>query len=350
MNRKKRKFLQEFGGNISLGYVGMRFLMLALPMFLLAGLAFAGLSLEHSSAHGHGLSIGLGGVGALVAVTNATKELGEKRNKLATEMAAITNKAKEENRGLSSDETAKWDKLNADIEAIDATMERVNKSEAIQAELGKTTAPPLDNVNDDRVATTQESAMAAIIAHLSGKAPKRPQSEHDKAFEAYMRKGFGDLAPAEQQLIAGTFVDENGKRIRAAQTVTTTGGGYLIPAGFSQQLEEALKWFGGMYQAAEVFTTESGNPLPWPTVDDRSNVGELLAINTAAAAQDLTFGQITLGAYKYSSKIVLVPIELLQDGYFDLNTFLARKLGERLGRITNTHSRPAPAPPSRTAS
>jgi HK97 family phage major capsid protein len=120
-------------------------------------------------------------------------------------------------------------------------------------------------------------------------------------------------------------------------SATTTGGGYLIPQGFSGQLEEALKWYGGMYQAAELVPTETGNPLPWPTVNDTAQVGELLGINTAAAAQDFAFGQVVIGAFKYSSKLVLVPIELLQDSFFDLNTFLARKLGERLGRITNTH-------------
>jgi HK97 family phage major capsid protein len=92
-----------------------------------------------------------------------------------------------------------------------------------------------------------------------------------------------------------------------------------------------------MLRAAEIVNTESGNPLPWPTVNDTSNVGELLGINTQAANQDFTFGIVTLGAFKYSSKVVLVPIELLQDSYFDLNSFLAANLGQRIGRIVNLH-------------
>jgi HK97 family phage major capsid protein len=92
-----------------------------------------------------------------------------------------------------------------------------------------------------------------------------------------------------------------------------------------------------MLQAANVFDTATGAPFPWPTDNDTSNVGELLGINTGAALQDVVFGQVMFNSYKYSSKIVLVPIELLQDSYFDLNTFLAMKLGQRIGRIANQH-------------
>jgi HK97 family phage major capsid protein len=72
-------------------------------------------------------------------------------------------------------------------------------------------------------------------------------------------------------------------------------------------------------------------------VDDTANVGELLAENVAAAAQDVVFSQIILKAYKYSSKIVLVSMELLQDSFFDIGTILRDLLAERIGRITNTH-------------
>jgi HK97 family phage major capsid protein len=156
----------------------------------------------------------------------------------------------------------------------------------------------------------------------------RVETKYDAAFSNYVRYGWNHLSLEDQQQL---------NKIRAAQTVTTTGGGYLVPQGFSNQLEEALKWFGGMWQAAEVFPTGTGSPLPWPTVDDTANAGELLPINTNAALQDFTFGQVNFGAFKYSSKLVQVPIELMQDSYFDLNSFLARMLGERLGRVTNPH-------------
>jgi len=46
---------------------------------------------------------------------------------------------------------------------------------------------------------------------------------------------------------------------------------------------------------------------------------------------------VTLGAFKYSSKAVLVPVELLQDSFINLPVYLGSKLGERIGRIQATH-------------
>jgi HK97 family phage major capsid protein len=48
--------------------------------------------------------------------------------------------------------------------------------------------------------------------------------------------------------------------------------------------------------------------------------------------QDVSLGSKTLGAYTFSSKMVRVSLQLLQDSAFDLDSWLARKLGERIGR------------------
>ena len=139
------------------------------------------------------------------------------------------------------------------------------------------------------------------------------------------------LAPEEMHLMQSKKVGD----IQNAQTVTTTGGGYLIPQGFSDKLEEALKWFGGILGEVDVFETETGQPLPWPTDNDTANKGRMLAINTQLTETDITFGQVTFNAYTGTSDIILVPIQLMQDSYFDLDTYLARKLGTRLGRLLN---------------
>jgi HK97 family phage major capsid protein len=122
-----------------------------------------------------------------------------------------------------------------------------------------------------------------------------------------------------------------------AQTVTTTGGGYTIPDEMMLALEKALLWFGGMRQAATVIRTDTGADLPIPTANDTSNAGVILDINTQVTNQDVTFGQVVLKAWKYSSKQVLVPVELMQDSAVNLPQMLGEMLGERIGRIQNTH-------------
>lgn len=122
-----------------------------------------------------------------------------------------------------------------------------------------------------------------------------------------------------------------------AQSLTNAAGGYLVPQGFVNQLEASLLSFGGMREVATILRTAEGNSLPIPTVSDHANVGAILAENTQVSEQDITFSQITLAAYKYSSKLIRVSAELLQDGAIDLESFIGGALGERIARILNTH-------------
>jgi HK97 family phage major capsid protein len=86
-----------------------------------------------------------------------------------------------------------------------------------------------------------------------------------------------------------------------------------------------------------VIRTDSGADLPIPTSDDTSNKGAILSENTQASEVDITFGQIVLQSFKYSSKYVLVSVELLQDSSINVAEFIGKALGERIGRITNDH-------------
>jgi HK97 family phage major capsid protein len=88
---------------------------------------------------------------------------------------------------------------------------------------------------------------------------------------------------------------------------------------------------------ATVIRTDTGAALPIPTSDDTSNKGAILGENTAASEVDVSFGQLVLDAYKYSSKYVLVSVEFLQDSSINVAEFIGKALGERIGRIQNDH-------------
>jgi hypothetical protein len=89
--------------------------------------------------------------------------------------------------------------------------------------------------------------------------------------------------------------------------------------------------------AASVFNTETGNTLPYPTVDDTGNTGDCSRSTRQVTETAVTYGVINFAAYKFSSDIVTVPVELLQDSAFDLNEHLSSVLGTRLGRVHNTY-------------
>jgi HK97 family phage major capsid protein len=123
----------------------------------------------------------------------------------------------------------------------------------------------------------------------------------------------------------------------AMSTTTTTEGGYTVPAEIAAMVIDKLKAFGGMREVATILTTSSGNSLNFPTSDGTSEVGEILAENIVATAGDVTFGTIALPTYKYSSKQIALPIELIQDSAIDIIAFVVNRLATRIARIQNTH-------------
>jgi HK97 family phage major capsid protein len=92
-----------------------------------------------------------------------------------------------------------------------------------------------------------------------------------------------------------------------------------------------------MVDASFVFDTASGNALPIPTDNDTTNSGSILGENVQVGTQDITFGAVTMNAYVYTSKLVLVSNQLLQDTAFNLDAWLSGKLGTRIARATNAH-------------
>jgi HK97 family phage major capsid protein len=114
-------------------------------------------------------------------------------------------------------------------------------------------------------------------------------------------------------------------------------GGYTVPTTIATTILDALKAYGGMRVVADVIRTSGGEPMQFPTSDGTSEVGEIVGENTSATDADVAFGTVGLGVYKYSSKVVTVPWELLQDSTADIEGFITGRLNTRLGRITNRH-------------
>lgn len=131
---------------------------------------------------------------------------------------------------------------------------------------------------------------------------------------------------------------EQAVAIRNAMSTTTAAeGGFTVPAEVVAMVVDSLKAFGGMRSLADVITTAGGNSLSYPTSDGTAEVGEIVAENAAASSGDVTFGTVSVNPYKYSSKKVALPWELIQDSAIDVVQFVVNRLATRLARITNTH-------------
>lgn len=157
----------------------------------------------------------------------------------------------------------------------------------------------------------------------------RPEDSYTAAFNNYLRTG-----KVNADLIQ--ISNDQSENMPAA-------GGYLVPDEFRVKLVERLKAFGGIGGVCERYTTGNGAPVEWPTIDDTSNVGEIVQEgNTFSAGADLAFGSNALASYSYvagggASTPLRVSYELAQDSAFDLVGLITRLLGTRIGRLQATH-------------
>lgn len=154
----------------------------------------------------------------------------------------------------------------------------------------------------------------------------------EKAYDHYLRTGVSN------QDIAGLKVTN------AQGEGTGAAGGYMVPPGFRQKIVERMVAFGGFAAEAETITTSTGNNVEYPTLDDTANTGSITAESAAVASgDDLVFGNVELGAYKYTSAgagsnlPLRVPVELLQDAAFDVQALVSRAMGTRIARAQAAH-------------
>lgn len=176
---------------------------------------------------------------------------------------------------------------------------------------------------NERVAT---DALNASVIEAAERTGQDKGSKDSKIFAKWLRGGDSALSAEDWGHIRNTM-----------STTTNSEGGYTVQTDVANQVLDALKQFGGMRRVANVIQTSMGNPMNFPTSDGTSETGEIIGQNTTATGADVTFGTVALPVYKYSSKIVAVPFELLQDSNVDIEAFVRSRLVTRLGRITNTH-------------
>jgi HK97 family phage major capsid protein len=257
-------------------------------------------------------------------MSSHTHELKDRLARASHALHSIVARARADgNRGLTSSERVNFEKLEEDYTAIEASIRGNQRVDNIEGDLRRVDPDQITSVLGDTV--------------YGAEAEKLNRVQNNDAFSRYLRVGIDGLSGEEKQLMRSQFRGQQIGSIKAAQTITTTGGGYLIPQGFSEKLEEALKWYGGILGNCGEFTTETGNPLPWPTVSDVTNKGRILSVNTQLTETDLVFGQVTFNAYIFTSDSVLVPLALIEDSYFNLDGFIAKSLGTRLGRSINQY-------------
>lgn len=257
------------------------------------------------------------------------KELREKQEKLVVDARAKLDEIKDDTIEARAKEIeSEYDKIMADYDKLDKRVKREEDLAARDAALKAAIEQP-----DERRPNGEDRKVEPGKTETAVVTDEERTKKHADAFRSYLRYGMNDMGP-EQRAILREF------RTFAGQGVGTgADGGYLVPQGFMAELVKTLKAWGPMLDAGftRQMMTASGNSIPWPTMDDTSNKGALIAENTQVALSEITFGTKTIDAYKYTSGVVLVSSELLQDSALDVEAIVRAAMGERIARIGNEH-------------
>lgn len=280
------------------------------------------------------------------------KGLREKRAKLLTDIRAIGDKLKAEGRAMSADEREVFEKLKTDASAAAENIRAVEADIAALDAAGGTDDPPAGEQQNSgrqgagrsntpppgdpkrRSQVTGEQRRLAFQAWAL-RQYDRPLSKQHRAACASLK-----LSPSARTFRFKLMGTQELRRFYRGEhrdnSLTATAGGDFVAPEFSYVFEKAMKDFSNVRGVCATFRTDTGADMPYPTIDDTSNVGEALDENTAGNAQDFVTGKVTFKAYKYGSKPMLVSFELMNDSAFDLESLVAELAGERLGRITGT--------------
>lgn len=231
---------------------------------------------------------------------------------------------------LTAEDDAKFDGWDKEYESLMKQADRAEKLEKMEVEEAEENKEVVEPASGTRELTPEKKAKAENLAMReylrTGTVPQEL-----RAFMKSAKPEADDQNQIEAELKAIGIT-------RAAQQSTSdSAGGYTIPEGFQAELDKGVKAFGGMFEAARIWKTTSGNPYVWPNNNDTANKSYLLseAGNAETSATAATFGQQNFEAYKYTSGLIRISSELLQDSAFNMAALITELLSERQFRGLN---------------
>ena len=223
-------------------------------------------------------------------------ELKEKRAKAWEAAKAFLDSKQGSNGLMSAEDTATYDKMEAEVVDLGKEIDRLERQAVIDAELAKATSTPITNKPNAQVAGETKTGRAT--------------DEYKRAFWNNMR-------------------NRNSYEIQNALIIgTDSEGGYLVPDEYEKKLVEALEDEVFFRSLATVIKTSSGD-RKIPIVTSK---GEAAWIDEGGQfpESDDSFGQTSIGAHKLAT-MIKVSDELLNDSVFNIEQYISKEFGRRIG-------------------
>ena len=227
-------------------------------------------------------------------------ELREKRAKAWEAAKAFLDSHRKENGVLSAEDDAAYTKMEQEITDLGKEIARLERQEALDAELNRPVNKPLTGKPGGRADADDG------------------EDKTGRASDDY-RKNFWNAMRSKVPMPAVT---------NALQIGTDSEGGYLVPDEYERTLVEALEEENIFRQMAKVIKTSSGD-RKIPVVASKGTAS-WIDEEGAFPESDDSFGQVSIGAYKLGT-MIKVSEELLNDSVFDLQSYISREFARRIG-------------------
>lgn len=228
------------------------------------------------------------------------QEKKEAANKLLADMRALNDKALDEKRAFSSEENEKFNAMERDFDAL--------KDEIKNAELSQ----------------ARSAKLSSFEGFMSEPAPAKIAEQREI-------KSSDESKDFARMLLTNDYAEA--RELRANLNITTDNqGGYTVPKTLQARVLEMLKAHNVMRQIASVMQTDSTQLIPV-----EASKAQFAWMDEAAAFSeaDLTFNQISIGAYKLGGMIKITD-ELLSDSAIDISSYITRKMVEAINDAEET--------------
>lgn len=224
-------------------------------------------------------------------------ELREKRAKTWSAMENFLDSQRNEQGVLSEEDDAIYTKMEKELETYTNEIKRMERRDAIEAELNKPVSTPL----------TAKPMTAKEDEEKTG----RKSNAYKKSFWNAMR------AKAIRPEV-----------LNALQIGSDSEGGYLVPDEYEKTLVEGLEEENIFRRIAKVITTSSGD-RKIPVVATKGTASWVDEEGTINESDD-AFSQVSIGAYKLGT-LIKVSEELLNDSVFDIESYISKEFARRIG-------------------
>lgn len=197
---------------------------------------------------------------------------------------------------MSAEDAATYDRMVEDVDRMKTEVERLERQQAIDAELNQPTAKPLTG--------------KPLQPGMDEKTGRATDSYRNAFWKAMRNK---TVRP---------------EVYNALEVGTDSEGGYLVPDEYEHTLIEALEEKNIFRRLAHVIHTSSGErKIP---VSVSKGTAAWIDEEAAYPESDDSFGQVSISAYKLAT-MIKISEELLNDSVFNMPAYISKEFARRIG-------------------